>query len=72
MTGTATSKDAKPNSNWLTPVCSGDNQRQIKPSASKPRASMAKVNWRAALRCSAEDNMLGAAAVWAVIAQLPE
>jgi hypothetical protein len=33
---------------------------------------MAKVNWRAALRCSAEDNMLGAAAVWAVSVQLPE
>jgi hypothetical protein len=33
---------------------------------------MAKVNWRAALHCSAADNMLGAAAVWVVIVLLPE
>ena len=57
ITGTATNRDATPSSSWLTPLWSGASQRHTRPSTSKPRASIAKVNCRAALRCSAEVSM---------------
>ncbi|WBJ59072.1 hypothetical protein PALA45_02914 [Pseudomonas aeruginosa] len=51
-TGSATSSDATPSRIWLTPAWSAASQRQARPSSNRPRASIARLSWRAARRCS--------------------